>query len=409
MRCDLLRWSLVAVVAAVAVSVAAWELPAGQQAAAGSVRDVERGARPTAGERVSVGQLEVEQPAAGQQAGVAECRGWQERHPEWIFCDDFEDDSAMVRPGRYFEYGDDDGDFVRRVGVGVGGSAGMRVRWQRGEVGAGGMKISFGRNPNEYMSRSNIRTDEDFREIWYRMYLRMEPGWTGSPAKLSRATVFTSASDWRQAMIAHLWSDGKEHLGVDPASCVDEGNRVMCTKYNDFDRLQWLGFRAGTTPLFSTALSGRWFCVEAHVRLNDPGQANGLQEYYLDDRLEARSDRLDFVRGYADYAINAVFFENYWNAGSPREQERYFDNIVISEERVGCLDMDDTPTLTPAPSPATATPSETKPPPPTGTQAPQPTDTQAPLPTASQTPTRVVSGTPAPGSVLFMPMALNGE
>jgi hypothetical protein len=37
------------------------------------------------------------------------------------------------------------------------------------------------------------------------------------------------------------------------------------------------------------------------------------------------------------YAINAVFFENYWNDGSPREQERYFDDIVISTAPVGCL------------------------------------------------------------------------
>ena len=34
--------------------------------------------------------------------------------------------------------------------------------------------------------------------------------------------------------------------------------------------------------------------------------------------------------------INAVFFENYWNAGSPLTQERYFDNIIISTSRIGC-------------------------------------------------------------------------
>jgi len=34
--------------------------------------------------------------------------------------------------------------------------------------------------------------------------------------------------------------------------------------------------------------------------------------------------------------INAIFFENYWNEGSPVEQERYFDNIVISTKRINC-------------------------------------------------------------------------
>jgi hypothetical protein len=37
-----------------------------------------------------------------------------------------------------------------------------------------------------------------------------------------------------------------------------------------------------------------------------------------------------------NYMINAVLFENYWNAGSPVTQERYFDNIVISTSRIGC-------------------------------------------------------------------------
>ena len=38
-----------------------------------------------------------------------ECLDWQTAHPEWIFCDDFEDTSALVGTGRYFEYGDNQG------------------------------------------------------------------------------------------------------------------------------------------------------------------------------------------------------------------------------------------------------------------------------------------------------------
>jgi len=32
-----------------------------------------------------------------------ECQNWQTLHPEWIFCDDFEDGTPLVRQGRYFE------------------------------------------------------------------------------------------------------------------------------------------------------------------------------------------------------------------------------------------------------------------------------------------------------------------
>jgi hypothetical protein len=272
-------------------------------------------------------------PAAAQN----ECQNWQSSHADWIFCDDFEDTGALVKQGRYFEYDDNAGDFIPKPGMGINGSRGMQVRWQAGEVGAGSIKLAFGKNPNAYMNKQNIRPADTFREIYYRMYLKMQSGWQGSPAKLSRATVFASANEWRQAMIAHLWSDDNERLLIDPASCVNASGAVQCTTYNDFNHLSWLGNKSGITPLFATSNSGRWLCVEAHVKLNDPGLSNGVQEFWIDGQVEARREGLNFVGTYADYAINAIFFENYWNAGSPVQQERYFDNIVVSTKPIGCL------------------------------------------------------------------------
>ncbi len=263
-----------------------------------------------------------------------ECENWQTAHPEWIFCDDFESADPLEGDGRYFEHDDNDGEFVVLDGAGHGGSRGMRALFQSGEVSAGSIKVAFGNNPSSYMD-TGIRPGEDFREVYYRMYLKMQAGWDGDPAKLSRATVF-HGDDWSQAMIAHLWGDGDEHLLLDPATCVDGSGQVICSGYNDFASLDWLGYTAGTTAVFDTPYSDVWYCVEHHVRLNDAGAANGVQEFWIDEVLEARRDGLDFVGTYSDYAINAVFFENYWNDGSIQEQERYFDRIVISTEYVGC-------------------------------------------------------------------------
>jgi hypothetical protein len=99
----------------------------------------------------------------------------------------------------------------------------------------------------------------------------------------------------------------------------------------------WLGHKSGITPIFGPGHDNRGYCIEAHVKLNDPGQSNGIQEFWIDGQLKASRKDLDFVRSYVVYGINAIFFENYWNSGSPTQQERYFDNIVVSTQRIGCL------------------------------------------------------------------------
>jgi len=81
------------------------------------------------------------------------------------------------------------------------------------------------------------------------------------------------------------------------------------------------------------------------VRLNDAGSANGVHEYWIDDKLEARREGLDFLEGYNSYGINGVFLENYWNSGSTQLQERYLDNFVVSTKKIGCAETASTPNL----------------------------------------------------------------
>ena len=78
---------------------------------------------------------------------------------------------------------------------------------------------------------------------------------------------------------------------------------------------------------------GKWYCVEAHARLNDPGRSNGVFELWIDDRPEVRHSGMG---RFQDYGINAVYLENYWNDGAPQPEERYFDNVVVSRQRLGC-------------------------------------------------------------------------
>jgi len=262
------------------------------------------------------------------------CPGGSSPDPAVIWCDDF-DEGTLVRR-KYFEYNDKKGDFLRLPGVGLNGTHGMRVKWQRGESEAGNLKRSFGRIPAGLRSQSHH--NQDFREIFWRQYLKMESGWTGQPRKLSRAMIFAKDNTWAQAMIAHLWgSKNSRALGIDPATGIDKNNNLVTTKYNDFSNLRWLGIKRGVFPLFNVDSSGKWYCIEAHVKLNTPGLSDGMFEYWIDNSLQAESYNLNWVGTWQDYGINAVFFENYWNEGAPGERIRYIDNIVISTKRIGCV------------------------------------------------------------------------
>ena len=92
----------------------------------------------------------------------------------WIWCDDFEQD----RLSSYFEYQSDGGRFVRASGVGNEGSWGMRGRFQAGTASAGALHLAVGRTPQAYFRPVDGGT-ANYRELYWRMYVRTQPGWTG--------------------------------------------------------------------------------------------------------------------------------------------------------------------------------------------------------------------------------------
>jgi hypothetical protein len=220
----------------------------------------------------------------------------------------------------------------------------MKCLYEKGSQGVGNRKVFFGDSPTGKV----VRKGEKFEDVYWRLYVRHQPGWTGGgPDKLSRATSLTSGN-WTQAVIAHVWSTG-DTLTLDPASGV-AGGKVVTTKYNDFDNLHWLGQKpAATMPLSGTAEAGWWVCVEARAKLNTPGQKDGLFQLWIDGHLESERKNLDWRGTYAGHGINAVFLEAYWNKGSPVTQCRWYDNFVIATRPIGPVTCPRNPVLNKTP------------------------------------------------------------
>ena len=254
-----------------------------------------------------------------------------------IFHDDFS--HAPTAPSPYFEYDAADRGFVWSAAEGMGGGGAMRCLFHTGQVSAGSLRLLFGGSP----FNRGLRRNDTFREIYWRVYVKHQAGWTGNPAKLGRATCL-AAPNWSQGFIAHVWGGKGDTLCIDPASGITDSRRVS-VKYNDFDHLRWLGLRNGETPIFSSRESGRWVCVESHVRLNTPGKQDGVFELMIDGKLEAARSDLDWHGTWNEYGINAVFLENYWNSGSVKEQARWFDDFVVSTRPIGPITSEAVPQL----------------------------------------------------------------
>ena len=184
--------------------------------------------------------------------------------PGVIWYDDFNEEK---------EYMESTGIIDRNEFFGIEGGS-MDAGFYKGDVsGRGNRKLAFGDFPDPDSRVRVVSKDQKFDEIYWRIYVKHEYGWEGSPAKMSRATSIVSGN-WQQAMIAHVWSGGENTLTLDPARGVEgQTGNITTSGYNDFDNLSWLGNEpASSFEISSTDESGYWVPVEASAKLNTPGR-----------------------------------------------------------------------------------------------------------------------------------------
>jgi hypothetical protein len=258
-------------------------------------------------------------------------------------------------------YNDADGNYVPVAGVGVNGSTAMRMVFNPGQVGGGTFSIGLGQLPGFYLPGGGgenwqhvVSPATKFREVYWREYVRLGAGWSGTTFKHSRVRVLAppepdDPSPHRSAFQGHFWPDTNTAnsfsdgvLFFNNTNGVDEDGNVI-DRGNNTNTSVWLPRTAGQTVIFKNYPAGSdWLCVEAHIRLNDPGQANGIEEFWINDQLEARRTDQNHVGTYTDYGLNQVAFDNYWNGGPPQQNVIYRDNMVVSTQPIGCLSGDGT-------------------------------------------------------------------
>ena len=229
---------------------------------------------------------------------------WED-HPEWLWFDSFESSDAIKK-----KYQD-----VSMSGISITtadalqGERSLCQHYNIGQVDAGWII---------HVSNQGFPS-----HLFMRWYHKFENGFIGFPPKMARMRYRPRTGDWNSQFELNCW--------------IDKGLVVADVKALNSTQANSAGWLAKTTSKFSfndNKNIGRWVCFEVELFLNSPGKTDGAYRIWADDSLIVELMNVD-LRGSKNYLVNEVMLDGYWNAGSPKEQNRYYDNFVISTKRIG--------------------------------------------------------------------------
>jgi hypothetical protein len=237
---------------------------------------------------------------------AGESDNWQANHPAWLWCDGFESGDALT-----VNYQDVSTNGMSEVtGEAFEGTHSLRQTYTQGQVDAG------------WIIRVNNSGFPD--HVFMRWYHKFEAGFQGFPPKMARIRNRLRSGDWSSPYAVHCWLETDGVLALD----------VAATNSTQANSAGWLPI-ARTSFSFANAKNiGRWICFEMEVKLNTPGAADGLYRLWADDSLIVQRTNVD-LRGSLTNKINELMLDCYWNGGSPKAQSRYYDNFVISTQKIG--------------------------------------------------------------------------
>ena len=82
--------------------------------------------------------------------------------------------------------------------------------------------------------------------------------------------------------------------------------------------------------------NGQWYCIETYVKLNTPGEKDGILRGWVDGKLAMERTDLRF-RDMADLKIEGFWMNLYYGGrwSSPGDMDVYFDNMALSFNPIG--------------------------------------------------------------------------
>jgi hypothetical protein len=239
-------------------------------------------------------------------AVAGEADNWQRNHPEWLWCDDFES-SDTVLSHRYEDVSTNSLSIVNSESL--GGNQTLCQRYATGQVDAG------------WVCKVNNQGFPD--HLFMRWYHKFETGFQGFPPKMARLR-HRDRTTWVSTFSVHCWIETDGVVALD----------VAAPNSSQANSAGWLPIARSVFSFANSRNVGRWICFEMEVKRNTPGGKDGLYRLWADDTLLVERTGVDLC-GSTGEKFNEAMLDCYWNGGSPKEQRRFYDNFVISTNRIG--------------------------------------------------------------------------
>lgn len=245
--------------------------------------------------------------------------------PSTVVCEDFENPDKS----KWNDYKDES--FRVEDDAALSGKKSIRQEYDQGQTGAGWLAWHFGDHP-----KSGFRSDGRFEDIYFRFYHKFQADWPERfPPRFARVGSRYVPGEMLYAWEEQLLISGRLANGTPismPHSALkapDGSSHLGQSGFRWLDKVP-LDVRFGERK-------GEWVMIETRVKLNTPGQNDGRITYWVNEDTVLDRSGVNLRGAYTATTINVATIEGNWNGGADRgDLKRWFDNVVISTEPVGC-------------------------------------------------------------------------
>jgi hypothetical protein len=253
-----------------------------------------------------------------------------EKHPAVYFADGFE---SVFWKRRWSEAVGDDFEAVSRdrdLGFQPLDGQALRINLAKGKNLGADLRYRFAHE-----------TGHEPDEVYFRYYLRLAADW--NPAieggKLPGISGTYNRGGWggRRSDGKNGWSTRGEFFKAPSPGNPAEGLTAIGTYAYHADQSDFFG---DAWPWTQTALGllerNRWYCIEQYVRLNTPGERDGVFRAWIDGKPAFERTGIRF-RDVPELAIEMVWVNVYHGGtkASPHDQHLYIDNVVVARQYIG--------------------------------------------------------------------------